>query len=184
VTGFLAALGLLGTSALAGCGTQECNSALYPRGLIVDVNSPAGLAEGSYEVLVEADDVEMALALEYSPPQWVCSSTEQGRPWCEVEVNAGRDRRLVASVEPGPNGLTVNVYYGDDDGLAAGPEVARIQVLHEGVTVVDETLEPTYAQDEPNGEDCGVRTSAPVDLAVSPGQSQPAPLPPGPPRWK
>jgi hypothetical protein len=181
VTGFLAALALLGPSALTGCGTQECNAALYPRGLIVDVNSSAGLADGSYEVLVEADGVEMALALEYSPPQWTCSPTEQGPTPCEVEVNAGLDRRLVASVEPGPNGLILNVYYAGDEVLA-GPEVAVIQVLHDGDVVVDETLEPTYAQDEPNGEDCGVRTSARVALAFSPSQSQPAPLPPGPPR--
>jgi hypothetical protein len=175
----LAAPGLLGPSALAGC-TQLCNGLGWQEGLVVGFESPAELGDGTYQVFVEPDGADISLGFDIFDGFRLC--LPRGDVSCEAEVVDGEGRRLHVSLAPGPRSVGVIMFYTDDDGNAGGPEVARIRILYDGVTLADETVEPTYEQDEPNGEGCGVRTHAHIDLPLAPPQSQPGPLPPGPPR--
>jgi len=156
LTGF-AALGL--GLWFGGLGCKVCAPVGWFEGLLVEVKSPDGFADGTYEVAIEADAVPVVLAVEFKGGAPTCSTPkgQEGNP-CASEVRVGRDRRLFASIEDSYSPqLVVNLYYADGGSLAGGPEVAHLRISRGGETLGDATFEP----------DCDVSTTARADLTLS-----------------
>jgi hypothetical protein len=122
-----------------GCVTQECNLMYAPDTISVALHADAW-ADGAWRV--EIDGVG-----------------------CDVTLPDGADL-VCDAVEEQPS-LTL-------DGAGLGtltlwnyvPPTVEVVVLHDGVEVVREELTPEYAEDEPNGEGCGERRYATVDVDV------------------
>lgn len=146
-----------------------CTAAAWFEGLTVSIQGPDDFVDGTYQAAIEADGVEVSVAADFVDGRMMCSGPEQGGIACSADVAAGANRRLYASIDSfGPSQLMLNLYYVDDESLAGGPEVARIRLLRDGETIGDSTFEPEYVREEPNGEDCGVATTAQADFNLSP----------------
>ena len=140
--------------------TKVCTTALAFEGLIVTIHNRDVFADGVHEFAVDADGVDVSLAVEFRNGVSTCPPTEQGNG-CTAEAAAGPGRRLHATIQSStPTMVRINLYYVDGDALAGGPEAARIRVLRDGTEIGDQTFEPTYDRDEPNGEGCGTATTA------------------------
>jgi len=136
---------------------------------MVRIQGPDDFVDGTYEAAIEADGVEIAVAAELQGGVMMCSGPEQGGTACSADAAAGANRRLHASIEWfGPSELVLNLHYVDGGSLSGGPEVARVRLLRDGETIGDSTFEPDYERDEPNGEGCGVATTAQADFNLSP----------------
>jgi hypothetical protein len=153
--------------------TKVCTTALAFEGLIVTVQSPDLFADGRYEFAVNADGIEVALAVEYRDGASTCPQTDQGNA-CTVESSAASGRRLHATIQSStPTMVRLNLYYVEDDALAGGPETAQLRVLRDGENIGQQRFEPTYDRDEPNGEGCGVATTAWEDFTLpAPGAAR------------
>lgn len=159
----------LGSTVLASGCTKDCTLLGVYEGLIVGIEDPAGFADGTYELVLEADGVEVSLVVELADDGAATCVPAEGQTACAAEASVGDGLRLHASiVESYVSGITLNLYYVDveRDDLAGGPAVARVRVVHDGETIGDQTFEPEYERDEPNGEGCGVATRAQVELTL------------------
>lgn len=102
---------------------------------------------------------------------------------CSAGVEVGDGLRLDASVFATVDGWGVHLSCERSDRDAGGPRRVRLRVLRDGLTIGDQTFQPTYVREEPDGEGCGVRIVAREELVLDgSAQSQPTALPPGPPR--
>jgi len=171
LTGFAAlGLGLIGPA--SGCASPDCTLVGWHEGLTVAVQGLDASADETHEFRIEADGIDVALAIEFEDAVGNCLPDAPAETMCDDSVSAGRYGSLRASLEwVRPTSLTLNVHYVDGGELAGGPEVARIRVLRAGETVGDGTFEPDYQRDEPNGEGCGVATRAEAELTLSPGRT-------------
>jgi hypothetical protein len=141
--------------------TKVCTTALAFEGLVVTVESADVFADGRHDFAVDADGIEIALAVDYQDGASTCPPGDQGGNACTVEASAGSGRRLHATIQSStPTMVRLNLYYVEDDSLDGGPETARIRVLRDGSEIGDQTFEPVYDRDEPNGDGCGVATTA------------------------
>jgi hypothetical protein len=166
----LGALGTLGTL-LSGCGPHDCTAVSWYEGLTVDLLSPGPVADGTYKLAIEADGVEVDLAVEYVDAFPAACYPDRQERSCSDVVELTIDRHLNAVIEASQSGISVNLFYQDRGSLAGGPDVASIQVRRDNETVVEGTFRPSYVRDEPNGDGCGVATRARYELALPPAQS-------------
>lgn len=168
--GLVALFGLTAPTTATGC-ALDCTLIGWFEGLTVSVESPGGLADGTYLLATEADGVELSVAIKLQGGIASCPTPGSGGSRCEAAASAGRDRVLRASVEgtgPSPARLSLNLYYTDGGDFDGGPEVARIRVVRDGDTLGARSFEPDYRREEINGRGCGVATQAEAVLTLSP----------------
>ena len=166
----LFAAGGLGTIGLSSCWGTVCTAVGWFEGLTVELSSPDPLADGSYELAIEADGVDLVLAEEYRDGVAACRPMgEEGA--CTAVVPLPDDRHLYAEIAVGATSITVYLNYVDHDSLAGGPEVATIRVQRDNKTLFEGTFEPAYAREELNGDGCGVATTALVKVPLPPADA-------------
>jgi hypothetical protein len=164
-----AALGLVTLS--SGCTSNDCSAVSWYEGLTVDLLSPGPVADGTYELAIEADGVAVSLAVQYVDAFPAACYPDREERACSDVVALSIDRQLNALIEASQTGISVNLYYQERGSLAGGPDVASIKVQRDSETVVEGTFEPAYSRDEPNGDGCGVATRARHELVLPPAAS-------------
>lgn len=153
------------TALTASSGCKVCTAIGWTEGLVVDIRSPAALADGAYVLAAEADGVEIELTFDLEGGVRTCAGP--GDFPCISEVQVGTGRRLIAAIDDsGPEFMAFNLYYVDGDELAGGPEVARLRVFRDREEIGAATFEPEYTREEINGEGCGVATEGRVELML------------------
>lgn len=135
---------LLVSPLLGACG-HDCTLMYAPDGLTV-VFAPALTTSGVWGVEL-AGEVEAACEVTLPVPD---PSDMTYTPCGDTE---GVDLRIAE------DGLSVRALT-----IEASPPSATVVVEHDGAPVAEETFTPVYTQDEPNGEGCGVRSLAEVEL--------------------
>jgi hypothetical protein len=140
------------TGTSAGClPPMTCTLVGYENGLQVDLDVPD--APATYRVEVEAEGEVLALVYEFT--------AERAR--CLACTATGERLRLDDSFPRDGLGLAVNIGRTDNKG---GPRTATVRVLRGDALVAEDTFEPRYETDEPNGPGCGEHVFAAADLVV------------------
>lgn len=156
ITSLAAVLALLVPPAAAltsaGCLQQKvCSLVGYDNGLKVDIDVPD--APATYRVEVEADGDVLALAYEV---------TAEGARCLECTATGARVV-LTDSFPLDGRGLAVNIGHTDHEG---GPRTATVRVFRGDALAAEDTFEPRYETDEPNGPGCGEHVFASAALVV------------------
>ncbi len=125
--------------AFTGCHPLEkaCNLMYAPDTLHIEVVNSNDW-EGSITAIMSSSDGTIT-----------CEVDEIERPCDELESTSWRSEdRLILSL------------------WGFSPDSLDIQILVDGIEVANEPLEPTYSEDEPNGEGCGFRSIGNIEVAL------------------
>jgi hypothetical protein len=155
ITSWAAVLALFASPAAtltsAGCLSRTCTLVGYDNGLQVDIAVPDAPATYRVEVDAEGD----VLALEYEV-------TAQGARCLACTATGER----VQLRDRGPldlHSLAVNIEHTDHED---GPRVATVRVFRGDTLAAEDTFEPRYETDEPNGPGCGEHVFASAAMVV------------------
>jgi hypothetical protein len=145
---------------LPGCGLLSplgCAAVGWYEGLTIQLEgmSALGLPGGRYDITVVADGVMMAFDLDLTGGANPCPEGT-----CKMSAPASVGRALDVRVTPG-NG-TVQLLYTS----GGGPSEVTIAVTWQDREVGSATFRPSYEHSEPNGDGCGVATTATETLQL------------------
>lgn len=149
-----------------GCSARNCTLIGWREGLTVDLTSEQPLTAGTYHFLIEIPDETFELELELEAP----NNTQKG---VTVSEHLTRDHWQVNASLSGSDayGTLGDISVGRYAGETGGPESISVTVSQDGTEIGRLELdEIAYQQDEPNGPDCGVATTASATLELSPIQ--------------
>ena len=134
-----------------GCGLI-CGGALPHEGLQLVVDVPP--APDTYRVEIEAEGEVLEVSYEF---------LGQGRSECSGCTATGARLTISGGFTPSAEDLGLNIGLVDD---AGGPRTATVRVFRGTVLAAEETFEPRYEVDEPNGRGCGERVHASATVVV------------------
>jgi hypothetical protein len=144
--------------------THACTLIGTSAGLVLHFEGPDGgaLPPATYEIVLDVDGDVYSLA---------CSKPDDDTDISCEDAEGSGDHQIVHEDEFGTSAFfELRIVRNDSDG-SFGPEKIVVKVVSGDAPLVDETLEPTYQRDEPNGEGCGfvdheVRQSVVVDAGA------------------
>jgi hypothetical protein len=158
ITSLAAALALFVPPATAltsaGClPGMTCSLIGFDNGLRVDLALPE--APATYRIEVEAEGEVLALSLQVTGPHETV---------CLDGCMAVGQRVMLSNGFPSEgHRLAVTIATADGDG---GPEAATVRVFRGSALAAEDTFEPRYETDEPNGRGCGEHVHASASLVV------------------
>jgi hypothetical protein len=154
VTTLAAALALFAPPATiltsTGCGLT-CGGVLPHEGLRLVIDVPP--APDTYRVEIEAEGEVLEVQYEVTGSGQACSGC----------LASGDRLRISDGFAPDAEDLGLNIGLTDD---AGGPRIATVRVFRGTVLAAEETFEPRYEVDEPNGRGCGEQVHASATLVV------------------
>ncbi|HSK03893.1 MAG TPA: hypothetical protein VK932_21720 [Kofleriaceae bacterium] len=135
----------------AGC---ACSLIDLHQGLRVDLAIPE--APDTYRIEVDAEGEVLSLSLQVTGP----SETLCLDGGCQV---VGERVMLVDGFPSEGHRLAVRISSLEEEG---GPETATVRVFRGGALAAEDTFEPRYETDYPNGRGCGKHVHASASLVV------------------
>lgn len=155
ITSLAAALALFVPPATAltsaGC---VCSAIELHQGLTVGLAVPED--PDTYRIEVEADGEVLALGLQVVGPHETA---------CLEDGCMARGQRVRISHGFAQEGHRLSVSIANMEG-EGGPETATVRVFRGGTLAAEETFEPRYETEYPNGRSCGKQVHASASLAV------------------
>jgi len=136
----------------AGCGLL-CSNIGYENGLQLHIGPFS--TPGSYRIDIEAEDDVIGLRYEVTADRSIQCGGECDLTGAHVEVR-GR------SFEGSPD-VTLSVRTIEDD---RGPKRVSVRLFRDGAQLGEDTLEPRYQTNEPNGSGCGDHVFAEAMIVV------------------
>ena len=136
----------------------------WSEGLTVNMTSDKPLTVGTYHFLLEIPDESFELDLKLEAP----NNTQLGHT---VSKHLTRAHWQVNASLSGSDafGTLGDISVGRFNGQTGGPESLTMTVLQDGTEIGRLELDQiAYRQDEPNGPDCGVATTASASLELAP----------------
>jgi hypothetical protein len=136
--------------------TKDCTNALFYSGLIVDVDLPGGAATYRFEVEAEDETLQLSVEVDVDRASGSCASQ------C---LREGERIAIRGTPFIGLDTRTIQVIVSTDN-ENSGPREATLRVYRGDVLAAEQTFQPRYETDEPNGDGCGERTFAVASMAV------------------
>ena len=127
------------TAGATGCVTQACNLMYAPDTTAVALHADVW-ADGAWRVEIDGIGCDVTLP---GGEDLVCDAVEE-QPSLSLS-SSGLDTLMLWTY---------------------APDTVELVVVHDGVEILRETLTPDYAVDEPNGDGCGERRYATIDVDV------------------